>query len=225
MNEMQGTPDTVLDGNALAGALSEIFITDATTAIGQCANCLRTGPIAETRVYASAPGLVARCPSCEKVVVRVVRAPGAGPGVARPQRPALPPARRPAGALTPPATRGCARARGPARARPPPRGRDPRHHPARAPESSPPCQPGGPARSPGTRPRRAAGPGGPRRTGGSGPDPPSSPPNPGTPGRPAPGARRARRASTGSRPAQGLPAACRSDSTASPFLQHIQSIS
>jgi hypothetical protein len=76
MNDLPGTPDTVLDGNALAGALSEIFITDATAAIGQCANCLRTGPIAETQVYANAPGLVARCPQCDEVVVRLVRAPG-----------------------------------------------------------------------------------------------------------------------------------------------------
>lgn len=76
MTDMPDSEDTVLDGNALAGALGEIFVADITAAIGQCANCLRTGPIAETHVYASAPGLVARCPQCDEVVVRLVRAPG-----------------------------------------------------------------------------------------------------------------------------------------------------
>jgi hypothetical protein len=62
----------LLDGNALAGALSEIFRVDVTTAIGQCAHCRHSGPIAETVVYANAPGMVARCPECDEVVLRVV---------------------------------------------------------------------------------------------------------------------------------------------------------
>jgi Family of unknown function (DUF6510) len=63
----------ILDGNALAGALSEIFRVDVTTAIGECAHCRRSGPIAETVVYPNAPGLIARCPGCEGVVLRLVR--------------------------------------------------------------------------------------------------------------------------------------------------------
>ncbi len=62
----------LLDGNALAGALSEVFRVDITTAIGECAHCGRRGPMAQTVVYANAPGLVARCPSCDGVVLRLV---------------------------------------------------------------------------------------------------------------------------------------------------------
>ncbi|HLQ57735.1 MAG TPA: DUF6510 family protein [Streptosporangiaceae bacterium] len=61
-----------LDGNALAGALSEVFRVDVTSAIGECAHCRRRGPMAETVVYANAPGMVARCPGCDAVVLRLV---------------------------------------------------------------------------------------------------------------------------------------------------------
>jgi predicted RNA-binding Zn-ribbon protein involved in translation (DUF1610 family) len=62
-----------LDGNAAAGALSEVFAVDVTTAVGQCVSCGTTGAIAQTKVYADGPGLVARCPACGEVVLRLVR--------------------------------------------------------------------------------------------------------------------------------------------------------
>jgi ribosomal protein S27E len=64
-----------MDGNLLAGALQEIFTIDVTTAQGRCAGCGRTGMVAETRVYEHAAGLVARCPGCDAVLIRLVRAP------------------------------------------------------------------------------------------------------------------------------------------------------
>jgi hypothetical protein len=64
-----------MDGNMLAGALREIFTMDVTTAQGRCAGCGRTGMVAETRVYEHAAGLVARCPGCDAVLIRLVRAP------------------------------------------------------------------------------------------------------------------------------------------------------
>ncbi|GLZ35329.1 hypothetical protein Lesp02_75160 [Lentzea sp. NBRC 105346] len=64
-----------VDGNALAGDLQEIFAMDMTAATGRCAGCGYRGAVATLRVYQRAPGLVARCPSCEKVVLRVVRGP------------------------------------------------------------------------------------------------------------------------------------------------------
>jgi hypothetical protein len=66
-----------VDGNALAGPLSEIFTVDSTTATGRCAHCGRTGPLATLQVYGPGPGLVARCPGCEEVMLRLVRTPGA----------------------------------------------------------------------------------------------------------------------------------------------------
>jgi len=65
-----------LDGNALAGSLSEIFAIDVTSAVFTCAGCGGTGAVATLRVWDRAPGGVARCPHCEDVVLRIVRAPG-----------------------------------------------------------------------------------------------------------------------------------------------------
>lgn len=69
--------DDYEDGNALAGPLSEILAFDVTTAETCCASCARTGPVATLRLYTRAPGLVARCPVCEEVVLRMVRTPEA----------------------------------------------------------------------------------------------------------------------------------------------------
>jgi hypothetical protein len=65
-----------LDGNAMAGDLREIFAADVTAAIATCAGCGRSGAIATLRLWGPAPGQVARCPSCDSVVLRIVRAPG-----------------------------------------------------------------------------------------------------------------------------------------------------
>jgi hypothetical protein len=68
--------DLMLDGNAAAGVLREIFAVEMTTAHGTCAGCGAVHAFAETHVYAQGPGVVARCPSCESVVLRVVSAEG-----------------------------------------------------------------------------------------------------------------------------------------------------
>ncbi|GGJ78854.1 hypothetical protein GCM10011583_08020 [Streptomyces camponoticapitis] len=65
--------DAYSDGNMLGGPLSEIFAVDLTGAVGRCAGCGLQGPVAQLRVYDRAPGLVARCPRCEQVVLRLVR--------------------------------------------------------------------------------------------------------------------------------------------------------
>jgi ribosomal protein S27E len=41
-------------------------------AVGRCTACGRTGPLAEVRVFDHAPGAVARCPTCDQVLVRLV---------------------------------------------------------------------------------------------------------------------------------------------------------
>ena len=63
------------DGNALAGTLREVFAVDVTAATSQCAGCGASGTVAALRVYAHAPGFVARCPGCDQVVLRLVRGP------------------------------------------------------------------------------------------------------------------------------------------------------
>ena len=64
------------DGNALAGPLREVFRVDVTTAIGRCTACGRTAPVAQVRVFDHAPGVVARCPVCDQVLLRLVHGPG-----------------------------------------------------------------------------------------------------------------------------------------------------
>jgi hypothetical protein len=61
------------DGTALASPLHDLFRVDLTTAIGRCTNCGREGPMAEVRVFDHAPGVVARCPACDQVLLRLVR--------------------------------------------------------------------------------------------------------------------------------------------------------
>lgn len=68
MNEPQ-----YVDGNALAGPFSEIFTADLTAASARCASCGLVGPVATLRVYTHAPGMVARCPGCDSVLIRLVR--------------------------------------------------------------------------------------------------------------------------------------------------------
>jgi len=67
---------TWTDGNALAGPPHDVFSVDVTAATGRCVNCGRVGPIAQSRLFDHAPGFVARCPECDQVVLRLVRAPG-----------------------------------------------------------------------------------------------------------------------------------------------------
>jgi hypothetical protein len=64
------------DGNALAGPVGELFRVEVSTAIGCCAGCGRTGPMAQVGVFDHAPGVVARCPTCDQVLLRLVRGPG-----------------------------------------------------------------------------------------------------------------------------------------------------
>jgi hypothetical protein len=64
-----------MDGNMLAGPLGEIFTMDITAARGRCAHCGRMGMVAEARVYEHAAGMVVRCPGCDAVLMRLVRAP------------------------------------------------------------------------------------------------------------------------------------------------------
>jgi hypothetical protein len=63
------------DGNALAGPLSQVFTAEVTTAVARCRACGRSSVVAELAVYGPEPGLVARCPGCAEVMLRVVTTP------------------------------------------------------------------------------------------------------------------------------------------------------
>ncbi len=66
----------MLDANAVAGLLREIFTTEMTVSPAECAHCGRTGPLGTLLAFVEAPGIVLRCPACENVVLRVARTPG-----------------------------------------------------------------------------------------------------------------------------------------------------
>lgn len=67
--------DMTLDGNAAAGILAEVFVSEVTTAVTTCATCGAAAPIGALRGYLQAPGAVLRCVTCDAVQVRMVRAP------------------------------------------------------------------------------------------------------------------------------------------------------
>ena len=61
----------MLDGNAVAGLLHEIFGTEMTTAIGTCGGCRASEPFGAVHVFRSA-GVVLRCPHCNNVLAKIV---------------------------------------------------------------------------------------------------------------------------------------------------------
>ena len=65
-----------LDGNAAAGALSEVFAAEITSAVTTCAACGTARALGELAAYLQAPGLVLRCATCDAAQVRLVRADG-----------------------------------------------------------------------------------------------------------------------------------------------------
>lgn len=64
---------TYTDGNLLDGPLSEVFVRDVTGASGRCRFCGLDAPVAQVHVWASGPGVVARCSGCDEVLVRFVQ--------------------------------------------------------------------------------------------------------------------------------------------------------
>ena len=67
----------MLDGNAVAGLLMETFSAEMTVAPVRCANCGREGELGSLHAYTHGPGCVLRCPTCRRVVMRIVKTPRA----------------------------------------------------------------------------------------------------------------------------------------------------
>ncbi|MGW3466862.1 DUF6510 family protein [Streptomyces olivaceoviridis] len=66
-------PAAFLDGNSLAGPLSEILSVEPTTAWWRCPDCRRSGTLAQLHLYGPEPGMTARCPGCAYVALRLVK--------------------------------------------------------------------------------------------------------------------------------------------------------
>jgi hypothetical protein len=78
MNEMTDIARaTMLDGNAAAGVLGDIFGADMTAMPAQCAHCGNVAEVGSTHAWMEGPGVVLRCSICSEVVLRVVETPDA----------------------------------------------------------------------------------------------------------------------------------------------------
>jgi len=62
----------MLDGNAVAGLLQEVFAVEMTTAIATCGTCGAADTVGATHVFRGA-GIVMRCPHCDNALVTIVK--------------------------------------------------------------------------------------------------------------------------------------------------------
>lgn len=62
----------MLDGNAVAGLLQEVFTAEMTTAIGTCDTCGVPEAVGAMHVFQGA-GVVLRCSHCDNILVKIVK--------------------------------------------------------------------------------------------------------------------------------------------------------
>jgi Family of unknown function (DUF6510) len=63
----------MLDGNAVAGLLQEVFAVEMTTATGTCNQCGATDAVGALHLFRGA-GIVMRCPHCDNALMTIVEA-------------------------------------------------------------------------------------------------------------------------------------------------------
>jgi Family of unknown function (DUF6510) len=63
----------MVDGNAVAGILGEVFVHEMTTARVACNSCGGVEPIGAEHAFVQAPGIVLRCCHCEDVLLVITR--------------------------------------------------------------------------------------------------------------------------------------------------------
>jgi hypothetical protein len=67
----------MVDGNALAGQMEQIFRRDMTMAVARCSACEVDTEIGALLAFIRGPGAVLRCPACHTAVARIVETPAA----------------------------------------------------------------------------------------------------------------------------------------------------
>ncbi|HLE89345.1 MAG TPA: DUF6510 family protein [Candidatus Limnocylindria bacterium] len=63
----------VLDANAVAGDLAELFGFEVTAVVHRCAHCGNVAAVGTLLAWTHGPGVTLRCSICREVVVRFVR--------------------------------------------------------------------------------------------------------------------------------------------------------
>jgi hypothetical protein len=71
----ENVSDLVLDGNAAAALLQELFSFDITVAQMQCEACGSITGVGSLRPYAAPMGAVLRCTHCDGILMRAVLTP------------------------------------------------------------------------------------------------------------------------------------------------------
>lgn len=69
--------ELMLDANAVAGIMYEIFGVEMTASPTECANCGNEAEIGTLLAFTQGPGIVLRCSACENVVIRITQTPQA----------------------------------------------------------------------------------------------------------------------------------------------------
>ena len=64
--------ELMLDGNAVAGLLQEVFAVEITTATAMCNTCGATDAVGALHVFRGA-GVVMRCPHCDNALVTIIK--------------------------------------------------------------------------------------------------------------------------------------------------------
>jgi hypothetical protein len=65
----------MVDGNAVAGDMAELFGLEMTAVMHRCVHCGNVGAMGTLLAWTQGPGVVLRCCICHEVVVRIVRMP------------------------------------------------------------------------------------------------------------------------------------------------------
>jgi phage FluMu protein Com len=65
----------MLDANAIAGDLAELFGFEMTAAVHRCNHCGNVGAMGTLLAWTQGPGVTLRCCICRDVVLRIVRTP------------------------------------------------------------------------------------------------------------------------------------------------------
>ncbi len=66
---------SIVDGNAAAGLLADVFGDDVTALVGVCGGCSASAPLAETTVELDDTAAIVRCRTCTHTLITVLRTP------------------------------------------------------------------------------------------------------------------------------------------------------
>jgi hypothetical protein len=74
---LDNNDELMLDANAVAGLLMDVFGGEMTAEPTECAHCGNQTEIGTLLAFTLGPGVVLRCPACSQVILRIVQTPGA----------------------------------------------------------------------------------------------------------------------------------------------------